>query len=251
MTLLLEVEDLTIHFDMIAAADNLNVAINTGEVVGIIGPNGAGKTTFLNLVTGYLKPQKGRIMLMGKDIVGLRPHEITAMGVARSFQMPQLFLELTVLENILVALATGTGCSLHFWRPLKNKKRINEAHEILDRLGIDEMHDRLAGEISEGDRKLLDVAMAFALKPKLLFMDEPTSGVSTEDKFQVMDTLMNVLNQSEVTTVFIEHDMSVVQRYAKRVLVLSEGKVVADGHPEAILKKETQSVQGVEIKCSK
>lgn len=248
---LLEVKDLSMHFDAIVAADNLNVTVDAGEVVGIIGPNGAGKTTFLNLVTGYLKPQKGRIMLMGKDIVGLRPHEITAMGVARSFQMPQLFLELTVLENILVALATGSSRSLHSWRPLKNKERINEAHEILDRLGLDEMHNRLAGEIPEGDRKLLDVAMAFALKPKLLFMDEPTSGVSTEDKFQVMDRLMNVLNQSEVTTVFIEHDMSVVRRYAKRVLVFNEGKVMADGHPEAILKKETQSIQGVEIKCCK
>lgn len=235
MTAILEVENLTMHFGMIAAAEGENVAVQAGEFVSIVGPNGAGKTTFLNLVTGYLRPQAGRVRFMGHDIVGLHPNQVTALGVGRSFQIPQLFTSLTVLENVLVALSTATGHSGDFWHSLKQNSRMERAHHILGQFGLDAQADRPASELPEGGRKLLDIALAFALRPKLLLMDEPTSGVSVEDKFGVMDTLVRVLKESNVTTMFVEHDMDVVRRYAGRVLVLREGQIIADGQPEAIL----------------
>ncbi len=235
MTVVLEVKDLTMRFGAITAAEGENVVVRQGEVVGIIGPNGAGKTTFLNLVTGYLKPQAGRIRFMGHDIVGLHPNQVTALGVGRSFQVPQLFTNLTVLENVLIALSTAAGRSGDFWRPLKQNGRIAESRRILSQFGLGEQADRLAGELPEGGRKLLDIALAFALRPKLLLMDEPTSGVSVKDKFGMMDTLISVLKESNITTMFVEHDMEVVRRYAGRVLVLNNGQIIADGEPEAIL----------------
>jgi branched-chain amino acid transport system ATP-binding protein len=235
MTAVLQVENLTMHFGMITAAEGENVVVNRGEFVGIVGPNGAGKTTFLNLVTGYLKPEAGRIRFMGQDIVGLHPNQVTALGVGRSFQIPQLFTSLTVLENVLIARSTATGSSGDFWHALRQNSRIEEARALLAQFGLEAQADRPASELPEGGRKLLDIALAFALKPKLLLMDEPTSGVSVEDKFEVMDRLVKVLEESQVTAMFVEHDMEVVRRYAKRVLVINGGRIIADGQPEAIL----------------
>lgn len=238
VTPILQVEDLTMSFGMITAAQGENVTVHEGEFVSIVGPNGAGKTTFLNLVTGYLKPQAGRVRFMGRDIIGLSPNQITALGIGRSFQVPQLFVNLTVLENVLIALATASGQSGDFWRRLKQKGRVEEAHHILTQFGLGGQNGaaaRPASELPEGGRKLLDIALAFALRPKLLLMDEPTSGVSVEEKFSVMDTLVRVLKESQVTTIFVEHDMDVVRRYAGRVLVLSNGQIIADGPPDAIL----------------
>lgn len=235
MTAALDVRNLSMHFDMIAAAEDLAVTLQTGEFVGIIGPNGAGKTTFLNLVTGYLKPQSGTVRFMGRDIVGLHPNEVTVLGVGRSFQVPQLFSSLTVLENVLVALATAARRSQDFWHPLRSRGQVEAALEVLGKFGLRELADRQASELPEGSRKLLDVALAFALGPRLLLMDEPTSGVSVEDKFGVMDTLVHVLKESGVTGMFVEHDMEVVRRYAERVLVFSQGRIIADGDPDTIL----------------
>lgn len=235
MTAILEVENLTMRFGMVTAAEGENVTVQEGEFISIVGPNGAGKTTFLNLVTGYLKPQAGRVRFMGHDIIGLNPNQVTALGVGRSFQIPQLFTSLTVLENVLIALSTAAGHSVAFWRPLKQNSHLAEGRRILSQFGLGKQADRPASELPEGSRKLLDIALAFALKPKLLLMDEPTSGVSVEDKFGVMDTLVAVLKESNVTTMFVEHDMEVVRRYAGRVLVLSNGQIIADGEPEAIL----------------
>jgi len=235
MTAILEVENLTMHFGAVAAAESENVTVQEGEFVSIVGPNGAGKTTFLNLVTGYLRPQAGRVRFLGHDIVGLHPNQVTALGVGRSFQIPQLFTTLTVLENVLIALSTAAGRSSNFWYALKQNSHLAEAQRILSQFGLGNQADRPASELPEGGRKLLDIALAFALKPKLLLMDEPTSGVSVKDKFGVMDTLIRVLKESNVTTMFVEHDMEVVRRYAGRVLVLSNGQIIADGPPEAVL----------------
>jgi branched-chain amino acid transport system ATP-binding protein len=238
MTAVLDVEDLTLHFGTIAAADRVTVALSAGEFVGIVGPNGAGKTTFLNLVTGYLRPESGRIRFMGRDIVGLSPHRITALGVGRSFQIPQLFLTLSVVENVLVALACAAGRDLDLWGPLKGRQPVEEAEAILRPLGLDADADRLASELPEGGRKLLDIGMALALRPRLLLMDEPTSGVSALEKFQIMDTLVGVLRERSVTAMFVEHDMEVVRRYASRALVLENGRIVADGPPANVLPAE-------------
>ena len=232
---ILQTIELTRSFDMVKAADAINVTIGHGEVVGIVGANGSGKTTFLNLITGYVKPDRGRILIMGRDSAGLPPRLITKRGIARSFQIPQLYTGLSVQENVLLSLAAASGKGLGFWRPLYQGPWVEESLEILDRFGLKGYTERPVGELPEGGRKLLDIALSFALKPRLLLMDEPTSGVSIEDKFQIMETLVRVLQQSAITTIFVEHDMEVVQRYGRRVLVFDNGRVIADGDPASVL----------------
>ncbi len=234
-TPILQTIDLSKSFGMVRAADAINVQIRAGELVGIVGANGSGKTTFLNIVTGYLRPDRGRVLLMGEDRTGLPPRIITKLGIARSFQIPQLYTNLSVLESSLLSLAAEAGKGTGFWQPLYRRQWIGEGLETLDRFGLKAYAHRPVSELPEGGRKLLDIALSFALKPKLLLMDEPTSGVSIEDKFQVMDTLMKVVAETRLTTIFVEHDMEVVQRYGRRVLAFNDGKVIADGTPEAVL----------------
>ena len=233
--LILQTVDLTKHFGMIKGAERISVEVNQGQLVGIVGANGSGKTTFLNLITGYLKPERGRILLMGRDTTGLPPRAITRLGVARSFQVPQLYTHRNVLECVLLSLAAESGNGGNFWQPLFKESRRAEGMETLERFGLRAYAHRPVSELPEGGRKLLDIALSFALKPKLLLMDEPTSGVSIEDKLEVMDTLVKVLQESNVTTIFVEHDMEVVQRYGRRVLVFDEGRVIADGKPDNVL----------------
>ena len=227
--------DLTKSFGMVTAADRINVQIQGGELVGIVGANGSGKTTFINIITGYLKPDRGRVLLMGKDRTGSPPRAIVKLGIARSFQIPQLYTSLSVLENLLLSLAARAGEATTFWRPLYRSSWMEEGLQTLERFGMKAYAHRPVNELPEGGRKLLDIALSFALKPQLLLLDEPTSGVSIEDKFQVMDTLMKVVEETRLTTVFVEHDMEVVQRYGRRVLAFDNGRVIADGTPEAVL----------------
>lgn len=235
MTPVLQVENLSLHFGAVTAATDMSVTVQPGEFIGIIGPNGAGKTTFLNLVTGYLQPAAGSVAVLGQPIAGLSPRQVTNLGVGRSFQIPQLFLTMTARDNVLVALATAAGDSTDFWYQLHRRDRIEEADRLLEQMGLRTEATRLASELPAGGRKLLDIAVALALGPKFLLMDEPTSGVAMEDKFDVMDTLVAALQQAGVTAMFVEHDMDVVRRYASRVLVLSHGRFIADGDPETIL----------------
>jgi branched-chain amino acid transport system ATP-binding protein len=232
---ILQTVDLRKSFGMVQAADAINVEIGAGELVGIVGANGSGKTTFLNIITGYLRPDHGRVLFLGKDRTGLSPRTITKLGIARSFQIPQLYTNLTVLESLLLSLAAQAGKGTGFWQPLYRHQWMEPGLETLERFGLRAYAHRPASELPEGGRKLLDIALSFALKPKLLLMDEPTSGVSIEDKFQVMDTLMTVVQETRLTTVFVEHDMDVVQRYSRRVLAFDNGRVIADGPPATVL----------------
>jgi branched-chain amino acid transport system ATP-binding protein len=232
---ILQTLELTKAFGMVKAAESISVQITQGELVGIVGANGSGKTTFLNLITGYLKPDRGRILIMGRESTGLPPRQVTRLGLARSFQIPQLYTALSVLENVLLSLAARAGKSMGIWKPLYRREWMAEGMHTLERFGLTAYAYRPVAELPEGGRKLLDVALSFALKPRLLLMDEPTSGVSIEDKFQVMDTLVGVLRQSDMTTIFVEHDMDVVQRYSHRVLVFDNGEVIADGKPDSVL----------------
>jgi branched-chain amino acid transport system ATP-binding protein len=227
--------NLSKSFGMVRAAEGLNVGVQEGELVGIVGPNGSGKTTFLNLVTGYLEPDGGRILFGGRDISGLSPRAVTRLGIARSFQIPQLYTGLTVLENVLLALAARSEPRLPAWRPLYRPPWTEEAGAILDRFGLARHAGQGVAELPEGGRKLLDIALSLALRPRLLLMDEPTAGVSNEDKFEVMDTLVTVLRESRITTIFVEHDMDVVHRYSRRVLAFANGQVLADGDPATVL----------------
>jgi len=234
-TSILRAENINMSFGMVVAADDVNVVVEPGEFVGIVGANGSGKTTFLNIITGYLTPDSGRILVMNEDATGLAPRLVTKLGVARSFQVPQLYTSMTVLEGMLLSISAAANQSSNFWKPIYRDNWKSEALETLERFGLDDYANRAVSELPQGGRKLLDIALSFALNPKLLLMDEPTSGVSIEDKFQVMDTLVRVLKEGDITTIFVEHDMEVIQRYGERMLVFDTGRVMADGEPEQVL----------------
>ena len=222
-------------FGAVVAAANINIDIFAGERVSLIGSNGAGKTTFVNMITGYLKPDQGQILLDGHDITPLYPRAITQLGVARSFQIPQLYGELNVLDNMLVANACHDQ-RLSFWQPARRRQAIERADALLNRFALTEHRERRVAELPSGIRKLLDIAMALTSSPKLLLLDEPTSGVSAEEKFPMMETIMAGLGQEQSTTVlFVEHDMEIVSRYASRVVAFYSGRIIADDKPEVAL----------------
>jgi branched-chain amino acid transport system ATP-binding protein len=237
MSALLAVEDVHIRFGGVVAADAVYMDVFAGENLAIIGPNGAGKTTFLNICTGYLRPTGGRVVFEGKEITGNSPRSIVRLGIARAFQIPQLFLEHDVLDNMLLAAAARERA----WNPFRLMATLPERAEmlrLLDQLGVaDTAHHRVA-TLPEGVRKLVDVALALALKPRLLLLDEPTSGVSSSEKFQIMDALIKALRHEAVTSVFVEHDMEMVSRYADRVAVWNGGRVQMIGTPTEVLADE-------------
>jgi branched-chain amino acid transport system ATP-binding protein len=230
----LEVRSLHKQFGGVAAAHDVTVSVAAGEVVSIIGANGAGKTTFVNMITGYLKPDHGEILLEGRDVTALGPAEITRLGVARSFQVPQLCAEMSALDNMIVAAACGDG-ALSFRKPAHTKEKRERAHALLERFGLNAYAARRVAELPGGVRKLLDIAMALTHRPKILLLDEPTSGVSTEEKFPLMDTVTAALGSEAVTVVFVEHDMDIVTRYATRVVAFYSGRILADGSPAQVL----------------
>ena len=231
---LLRAEDLHIGFGGVKAADGVHLEVRAGEHLAIIGPNGAGKTTFLNICTGYLRPSRGRVYFAGHDVTNRTPRAITRLGIARAFQIPQLFHEQTALDNLLLAAAARAG-SWQPWLRLADLPERGAMLALLDLVGIGDVAGHVVGELPEGIRKLLDVAVALALRPKLLLMDEPTSGVSSSEKFAIMDALVRALAEREVTAVFVEHDMEMVTRYADRVAVWNAGRIQADGPPARVL----------------
>jgi branched-chain amino acid transport system ATP-binding protein len=224
MKSILEAEGLRKSFGAVSAADHVSLAFEREAVVSLIGANGAGKTTFLNMVTGYLRPDAGRIRFEGRELVGRTPREITALGLSRSFQIPQLFQSLSVRENLLVA------------EGIAHAERVEEATDaLIDEFALRDYAGRPAGLLPEGIRKLLDVAMALVTKPKLLLLDEPTSGVAADEKFGIMDLVMGAVRGQGVTVLFVEHDMEIVSRYASRVVAFYDGRVIADGTPTQVL----------------
>ncbi len=231
---LLQATGVSKTFGAVVAAADITIGIHAGERVSLIGSNGAGKTSFVNMITGYLKPDAGRIVLDGRDITALAPRAITRLGVARSFQIPQLCGELTVLDNLLVAVACHEQ-SMSFWQPARRPETIARADAVLERFGLVEHRRRRVAELPGGVRKLLDIAMALAGTARLLLLDEPTSGVAAEEKFGVMDTVTTALGHDAMTVLFVEHDMDIVQRYASRVVAFYAGRIIADGRPEAVL----------------
>jgi branched-chain amino acid transport system ATP-binding protein len=234
MTALLEAHGVNKRFGAVVAAADITISIAAGERVSLIGSNGAGKTTFVNMITGYLKPDEGHISFNGRNITPLAPRAITRLGVARSFQIPQLYGDLSVLDNMLVANACHDQ-ALSFWQPARRSSAIDRACALLERFSLTEHRERRVAELPGGVRKLLDIAMALTAAPKLLLLDEPTSGVSAEEKFPMMETIMSALGQEAMTVLFVEHDMDIVERYANRVVAFYSGRIIADGAPSEVL----------------
>ena len=197
--------------------------------MGLIGANGAGKTTFINMVTGYLKPTAGSIRFEGRDITGMPPREITRLGMCRSFQIPQVFDSLTVFENMLVGLAiVSSGAPRLRGQPARGGQAGGRRRGDAGALPPGRVPGEPASVLPEGIRKLLDIAMAMVVQPRILLLDEPTSGVSAEEKFGLMDMVMGAIRADKVTVLFVEHDMEIVPRFTQRILAFYDGNVIAD-----------------------
>ena len=217
------------------AVNNVDFTVRQGEVLALIGSNGAGKTTLVNLVSGLYQPDSGRIDFDGKDVTFQSSYDRIRAGIARSFQLVNLFDDLTVLDNVALSIFARDGKTKKFFSIADHDTAVNrEASDLLAQFGLAAKATAQARDLAQGERKLLDVAVAYALKPKLLFLDEPTSGVSTRDKAQIMDTVSAVVRGGKITAVVIEHDMDVVFKYSDRVVVMHEGRFLADGTPDQI-----------------
>jgi len=232
---LLRTERLTKHFGETRAVDGVDFTVNEGEFLSLVGTNGAGKTTLVNLISAFLSPDSGRIFIADRDITYAPVDERIRAGIARSFQLVNLFDDLSVLDNVALAIFAREGKTRRIFSLAERDTAVTqEAAELLGQFGLAGKAQGLAGGLAQGERKLLDVAVAYALRPKLLFLDEPTSGVSTRDKAQIMDTVSSVVRGGGITAVVIEHDMDVVFKYSDRVVVMHEGRFLADGPPEEI-----------------
>jgi branched-chain amino acid transport system ATP-binding protein len=232
---LLETVNLKKYFGDTHAVDDVNLTIAEGEFVSVVGPNGAGKTSLCNVVSAYLAPDSGKILFKGSDVTHSSVTERVKAGIARSFQLVNLFDDLTAFDNVALAIFSRDG-KIRNMTTLAHRDRgvTIEADTILDQFGLVNKRNEIARGLAQGERKLLDVALAYALRPKLLFLDEPTSGVSTRDKDKIMDTIASVVRSGGITAVIIEHDMDVVFKYSNRVVVMHQGAILAQGTPHAI-----------------
>lgn len=236
---MLKVKRLVKDFGRARIINPTSFDVQKDEIVSLVGPNGAGKTTLVNLISGHIKATGGKIEFLGRDITHASPYRRIKMGIARNFQITNLFEDSSVLENVRICLFSVYGKIKKGILPADHYKAItDEAIGILDIFGISEKKDLLPGNLSEGDKKVLDTAMAFALRSKFLLLDEPTSGVATGDKFKVMDTIIAAIKKEKMACLIIEHDMDIVSDYTDRVLVLAEGSVIADGNPKEIMEQE-------------
>lgn len=234
---MLEAKGLRKSFGKVLATDDVTVEFGreAGEMVFIVGPNGAGKTTLVNLLTGRLDPDEGRVLLDGDDVTGMASQRRVHEGLVRSFQVVKLFEEMTVRENLRTAVLSERGLTSSMFSLRDEHPEVEQkVDDLLARFGLSEEADAIAEELPHGTRKLLDVAMSFGLDPGYLLLDEPTAGVSTSEKEYVIDTIADVSKERGVTTVTIEHDMDIVTEYADRVIALHQGAVHGEGPPSMI-----------------
>ena len=240
MTSLLAIDNLSHRFGRLVAVNGLSMLVEPGELRAVIGPNGAGKTTFFNLVSGLYTPTSGRIYFDGRDITALPPHARVALGIARTFQVTEIFPELTVRENLRIAVESTSGHRLRVWL----SRRLNDTirarvGELLDLAGLGSRADRLVGELSHGDQRATEIMMALALEPRLLLLDEPTAGMSDQETYDIAELVRKVHRERRLTTILIEHDMRVIFHLADRITVLAEGTTLADGTPGEIGQNES------------
>lgn len=241
---LLRTVNLKKYFGETRAVDDVDFVVTEGEVLALVGPNGAGKTSLINLLSAYLTPDSGEIIFMDQDITNMSVTERVKTGIARSFQIVNLFDDLTAFDNVALSIFSRENKTLKLMALADHDHEVNqETDEVLALFGLGDKGHILAKEMAQGERKLLDVAVAYALRPKFLFLDEPTSGVSTSDKAQIMDTISSVVRAGHITAAIVEHDMDVVFKYADRIVVMSDGKILADGSPDEIrTNKEVETI---------
>ena len=235
----LEINNVTKRFGNLVAVRDVSLNVAKGELCAIIGPNGAGKTTFFNLISGYFPPTSGTIMFDGKDITRLATHERVVRGMARTFQITEIFPELTVFENVRIATEVSSGYRLRPWISRSEVEKVHRhVEETLKLVSLETKSDRLVGELSHGDQRAAEIAMALALEPHLLLLDEPTAGMGDQETFNITQLIRRLHRDSNYTIVLIEHDMRVVFHLADRVCVLDQGRMLAQGTPKEIAANE-------------
>ena len=232
-TAMLSIQGLCKSFSGFVATNDVDFTLHAGETHAVIGPNGAGKTTFFNLITGHLRADRGTVRFEGMDLVGQPPARIVRMGIARSFQRINIFPRLTVFENVQVALIAHAGQQWNLLRPGRSMHRAATA-ELLALVGLDGEAAGIAGELSYGKQKQLELAIALASRPRLLLLDEPTAGMSPQETIEAIALVRDIVRARGLTLLFTEHDMSVVFGIAERISVLHHGEIIATGTPDAV-----------------
>ncbi len=233
MNPVLQTHGLVRRFGGFVATDHVDLSIAPGARHALIGPNGAGKTTLINLLTGYLEPTEGRVELMGRDVTRMPQYERARQGLVRTFQINQLFMDMTVLESVALAVSERNGLGTRWWKPLSaHGEVIDEAAEILDRLKLLADAHETTRNLAYGRQRLIEIALALALKPKVLLLDEPAAGVPTGESQELFETIAQL--PRDVTILLIEHDMNLVFRFAERISVLVSGALLIEDTPEVI-----------------
>ncbi|HEY3908675.1 MAG TPA: ABC transporter ATP-binding protein [Stellaceae bacterium] len=230
---MLEVHELRKSFAGFVAVGGISLTVATRQIAAVIGPNGAGKSTFFNLITGHIRPDGGRIVLDGRDITGVSPHRICRMGVGHSFQRANIFARLSVFENLQASLLAHRGRGRNFWSRSENLYR-DETEALLAAIGLEGQADTVAGTLSYGNQKQLELGIALASEPALLLLDEPTAGMSATETHETMRLLQRIAEERGLTLIFTEHDMEVVFSIAEKIAVLHQGRLLAEGSPAEV-----------------
>jgi len=235
---MLQVEDLQKSFADFKAVAGADLTVRKGDLVAVIGPNGAGKTTLFNLITGHLAPDRGRIRFKGEDIAGLPAHQICRKGIARSFQIANIFPRLSVFRNVQVSVLSQRKLSKTLFRPAQTMV-LEETHRILDSVGLSAKKLDVAGSLSHGDKRILEIAIALGNEPELLILDEPTAGMSPDETTTTMELVKRLAREQGLTILFCEHDMDVVFDVATSIMVMQHGRTIIQGAPEEVRQNAT------------
>ena len=235
----LEVRNVSKRFGSLAAVRNISLSVPKGELRAIIGPNGAGKTTFFNLISGFFRPTAGTILFDDRDVTAMPAHQRVTLGMGRTFQITEIFPELSVFENVRISTEVAGGYRLRAWMSRAEREGIERrVIETLKLAGLESKAQRLVGELAHGDQRAAEIAMALALKPHLLLLDEPTAGMGDQETYQITQLIRRLHRDSHYTIVLIEHDMRVVFHLADRICVLDQGRMLAQGTPKEIAANE-------------
>jgi branched-chain amino acid transport system ATP-binding protein len=227
------------HFGSLIAVDGVSLTIEPGELRAIIGPNGAGKTTFFNLISGFFAPTSGAILFDGKDIIGLTPEQRVNHGMARTFQITEIFPELNVADNLRIAVEVAAGLGMQAWVSRARRREVDaRVAELLEMGDLIDKKDRNVGVLSHGDQRAVEIMMALALRPRLLMLDEPTAGMGDQETYEIARLIRRLHRKERLSMMLIEHDMRVVFNLADRIMVLAEGRVLAEGTPDEIAASE-------------
>ena len=236
---IIETRNLTIRFGGHVAVDRVNFSMPPLTLKSIIGPNGAGKTTFFNMLTGQYKPTEGSVHLKGRDITQLSPAQRTRLGMGRSFQLTNIFPELSVLENVRVAVQSREGFGLNFWKNFRHFSHVeDEAYAILREVMLEEKWKAHSAVLTHGEKRKLEIAILLALKPEIMFLDEPTAGMSQEEVPAILELLENIKEVRDRTLLLVEHKMDMIMSLSDTIMVLQEGRLIADGDPDEIYQSK-------------